>query len=471
MRCGQIGRRAARGNDSGQASTELVGLIVLVSSVVMAVVVTMTGIGPQITTAAENAICRVIGGSCPTTTTAVDRTPVTACETLNSTGDLSADVVAFSVTVGATGKYALSRTVDSQGVEHWYVTLQGDARAGVDALVGEDAHLGDLGEGVSGEVKALLKGSGGVKYEFADEKAARSFVTDSEHELAKQSVLPSYLDPWGLGHKVMNTIDGRSFEPPTATEYFFEGGGQLDLSADAKVAIGSVGVSGSAAAVVGVKTAPATGQSTVYLKVSSEAAAKLGILDTANGELGGKDEVVVGITYAKDGSPLVATLDVAGTLKAQFGAKNPLGEKTTIADIAGFTAKGTPKGGATQGGTQTAKAQFRIDLTKGDNVDVLADGLHSIGVPVLTGNGSADAPDPITGVKGVYQLFDTGAEGTQLTVTTYGGSTQGGTLGVKGGDGLTFGAEGGLKFEDRTIESGLYYAPGNGFVTWEQCGR
>jgi hypothetical protein len=74
-------------------------------------------------------------------------------------------------------------------------------------------------------------------------------------------------------------------------------------------------------------------------------------------------------------------------------------------------------------------------------------------------------------VKGVYDLFDNGAPGTQLTVTTYDNQTGGDTLGIKGGDVLTFGVDGGLKFEDRKITAGAYYSPGNGFVKWEQCSK
>jgi hypothetical protein len=112
-----------------------------------------------------------------------------------------------------------------------------------------------------------------------------------------------------------------------------------------------------------------------------------------------------------------------------------------------------------------------VDLTKGDNRTVFADGLHSIGVPILQNDGSADPPNPYQGLKGVYDLFDDGAPGTQLTVTTYDQHNDGTTLAVKGGDVLTFGAEGGLKFEDRNITGGSYYSPGNGFVKWEQCSQ
>lgn len=164
-------------------------------------------------------------------------------------------------------------------------------------------------------------------------------------------------------------------------------------------------------------------------------------------------------------------MDAAGTLKGQFGPKLPLGGKTKIADIAGMKPTGTTKLGETAGGSLTAKAQFKLDLTKGNNREVLADGLHSIGVPVLINDGSGNTPNPVDGVKGLYDLYDNGAEGAELTLTTYKGTSSGDTLGVKAGDVLAFGVEGGLKFEDRAVDGGAYYSPGNGFVTWEQCGQ
>jgi hypothetical protein len=453
-------------------SAELMGIIVVIAAVIAALAT--AGLAPQLSGDLGAAICKIAGGDCAGTPASLDRTPSTACETLNSTGEISADVVAFSVDIGGSGQYTLSRTVDHDGKEHWYVSLQGGARAGVDVMLGEKANLGDFGEGTSAEIKAFLKGTGGAKYEFANEDAARDFVTDSEHELAKQAILPSSSDPFGLGHKLMNKIDGHSFEPPKATEYFYEGGGQLDASGEITAGAAKIGATGSGSAVVGVKISPQpdnTSNQTVYVKVSQEIGAKLGLFEKVAGDAGVKGEVVVGITYDHLGNPITATVDAAGTLKASLGPKLPVGEKTKIADIAGMTPKGQTKVGKTLGGSLTGKAQFRIDLTAGDNLPVLADGLHSIGAPLLLNEGSGNTPNPVDGVKGVYDLFDNGAEGTQLTVTTYTGSSRGDSVGVKGGDVLTFGAEGGLKFEDRNVATGSYYSPGNGFVTWEQCGK
>jgi len=114
------------------------------------------------------------------------------------------------------------------------------------------------------------------------------------------------------------------------------------------------------------------------------------------------------------------------------------------------------------------KIAFSMDLTDKDNVDALANGLHSVGIPVLRGNGSYPPPSVHDGIGRLYSGFDQGANGTTVTATTHDTSTSGGTVGAKGGDVLTFGAEAGLAFVDTTATSG-YYSPGDGFVKWQQC--
>jgi len=214
---------------------------------------------------------------------------------------------------------------------HWYVSQEGGARLGADFLLGEKAHLSDLGAGVSAEVTALATAGAGAKMEFTDEKQAREFMTAAAHEPVKDSL--TGWDPTGFTHWVADQVDGHH-----------------------------------------------------------------------------------------------------------------------------------PAGGSVIG-----KIAFSMDLTDKGNVDALANGLHSVGIPVLRGNGSYPPPSVRDGIGGLYSRFDQGANGTTVTVTTHDISTSGGTVGAKGGDVLTFGAEAGLAFVDTTATSGYYYSPGDGFVTWQQC--
>ncbi len=447
------------------------GLIVLLAAVITAI--TAIGLAPRISTTIKDAVCRIAGGDCASGPTAASHLPVTQCETYYDYAGVSANGVAFSGTLGAGGSYTLSRQIDPNGKQHWYVTLQGDGRAGIDAMVGDSANLGSFGESLYGEVKVLGRGAIGSTYEFGDEKAARGFITDTEHEVVKQALVPGPVDPFGWGHKLMNKVDGRSFDPPPAASYYQEAGGQLDIGAGTFAGPNYAQLTLSGAAVIGVRTTPQpTGKPyrTVYLRMSSSAVAALGLFDTFGADGTASGTVVLGLQYDGNGKPIVATLDATGVLKGELGVQ-PIGKPRTIASIAGRTAKGSPMLNGVKGGAKTSKAQFRIDLAQGDNVDVFADGLHSLGIPILSGNGSADPPNPVDGMMGVYHLFDQGAAGTQLTVTNYSGKIGDAFAWLKGGDGFTFGGDVDYNTENRNITSGSYYSPGNGFVTWEQCGK
>lgn len=141
---------------------------------------------------------------------------------------------------------------------------------------------------------------------------------------------------------------------------------------------------------------------------------------------------------------LFSFLEAAGTLKAGLGPSGDVRGEGTIASLAGFTAKGAPAVSETVGGGVTGKVKFTMNLTDRGNADALADGMHSLGVPVLRDYGRQPPPGVRDSIGALYNRFDRGADGTTITVTTYDVSYGGGKVGAKGGDGLTFGAEASL---------------------------
>lgn len=453
--------------DVGQVSTELLGVLVAVALMIAGLAA--TGLGGQLAADIQVAVCRIAGGTC--TPQSVLHTPTGNCEVMSHTAQVSADVVVFSVDVGGSGRLTLSRSVDPQGRTHWYVQQRGEARLGADLMIGEKAHLGDLGEGASAEVKAFLKAAGGARYEFADEASARDFMTAAAHEPIKQGL--TGWDPTGFTDWVADKIDGRHYDPPAPTDFFVEGGGQVDLSGGLVAGVGSVGAQGSLASVAGIRVTPQPDGSmhrTVYLRLNADAAAKLGLFELVQGDAGPRGEITVGLEYDGDGLAVDASIEATGTLRAQFGAAAAGGERT-ITGVAGLAPKGAPAATDKIGDGTVGRIRFSIDLTQGGNRDVVADGLHSIGLPVLMGDGGASPPGPVDGIRGVYDLVDSGAPGTSTTLTTYDSRTGGVDGGLKGGDVLTFGLEGSYTFEDRAITGGHYYVPGQGFIQWEACYR
>jgi hypothetical protein len=471
---------AASDRDRGQTATEYLGMIVVISAVIG--VVALGGLGQRLSAEIKAAICRVTGGTC--TVQSVDHVPEAECEVLSHSGEISASVTVFSVDIGGKAKVTLSKGIDANGNQHWYVQQQGSVDAGVVAKFGEKAHVGDVGEGLEGDAKAMLTGGGGQKMEFPDEKAARDYITGLQHEIVKQGLadgiggpLAGPLVKWGL-----DKIDSTPFNPPPAKEYFFEGGGKVAGSVEGEAGVVSGSVDGEGSALVGMKVAPQPGggdNTTYYVKVSAEAAGKLGLFNAVEGKAGPSGEVVVGITYDKSGKPITANLEAAGEFKAEVGpssetaligqaGKGLAGEayKKAVEEATKKAAKSS--NGVSLGGGVKAKLGIDIDLQKGDNLNVVADGLHSLGVPVLMGSGT---PGGGNGVGGMLGLVTSGADGTTTTLTTYTTTSSGGTAGVSGGEGVAFGVEGGLTFSDEKIQSGSYYMPGQGFVTWEACGK
>lgn len=459
--------RRVRG-DAGQTSADYLGILAVVVVVVSALLVGTTGIGKHVSAGIQAAICRINGGGC--TVSQILHEPDEECEVYTHSGELSADVILFSVSVGGSAKLTLSKTVDPDGEVHWYVQQEGGVRLGADFLFGQEAKLGDLGEGVSAEVAALATAGAGAKMEFASEKEARDFMTAAAHEPVKDAM--TGWDPTGITKWVADKIDGHTYDPPEPTEYFFEGGLAFEGSLDAKAGVGGAGGSAGVAGVVGVKVTPQKNgdpHKTIYMAMTGEAAAELGLLGVAkaSGSVDGK--VVVGIEYDGEGRPVKASVEAAGTVKGGFGPDGDIAGEGTIAQLAGFAPTGAPGAGVSAGGGFTGKITFTLDLTEQGNADALADGLHSIGVPVLRDYGRQPPPSVRDSLGELYNRFDEGADGTTITVTTHDVSTSGGQIGVKAGDGLTFGAEGGLEFEDTTLNDGYYYSPGDGFVNWQSC--
>jgi hypothetical protein len=337
----------------------------------------------------------------------------------------------------------------------WLVTLEGGGKIGGRAEFGETAGAGSFGEGLDAQVEAALRGEAGAQYAFSSEQAARDFVTDAQHELAKRAVNPSGLGPvqW-----LLNKVDGRSFDPPPPVKTFFGGGGQaageLSGTAGAGTAVGSA----KAANLLRVEQDTQQKRTTYQLRLSREMGVKLGLLEQFEGGLSAASEVVLSLTYDDvTGQAVGATFEAAGEVGAELGPKLPFG-----ADA---------EAGGTTGGTKKLVSQFDIDLTQGNNRDVLADALHSAGLPVLQGDGSGTDPGLVGGARSVYDLFADGAPGTTASYRVYDVGKGGISGGVSGGAGISFGVDGGVTFEDATLSSAGYHEPGQGWVRWNDCFR
>ncbi len=454
-------RALLRRGDAGQTSTEFLGLLVVVAALVGVLVA--AGLGTPISNGIQAAICRIVGQSCEPASAQSHR-PTDQCEVTSHNAEVSANVVVFSVVVGGRGKYTISKTVDANGKEHWFVQTEGGVRLGAQAELGGGGSAGDFGGGLDGKIKAVLRGDAGVKYEFPDEKAARDFVTALQHEVVKDAVVPPWSPLSGPAHWVMDKVDGKHYDPPDPTSYWFEGGGQVDGSVNATEGVAKGTLSANAATVLRVQVTPqpdGTDHTTYSLKLSAEAAGKLGLFSAvdATGKFSG--EVVLSLEYDGHGNAVTATLDGTGTVNLSAGQSLPLGQKPGS----------TGKLGARDGIIERQTARLKLDLTQGDNRDVLADALHAVGVPVLTGDGATDPPNPLDGTRRLAGLFTDGAPGTYLSTNRYELQQSGVNGELSGGEGVSFGLDGGITFEDSRLVDASYYEPGQGWVRWQECFR
>ena len=463
MRRDRDGRRPGRRprGDAGQTATELLGLLVVVAATVTVLVA--AGFGAPITDGISAAICRIGGGSCSGSTQS--HLPADQCEVSSHNAELSVNVTLFSVVVGGRGKYALSRSVDPQGKAHWFVQVEGGARLGAAAQLGGGASAGDVGADLKGKIKAVLRGDTGTKYEFKDENAARDFVTTVQHQAAKDALAPALGPFGGIAHWAMDKLDGRRYDPPAAISWFYEGGAQLDGSATATEGIAKGTLSGSAAEVLRVQITPqpdGSRHTTYSLKINADLAGRLGLLQSmdANGRFAG--EVVLALEYDDSGRAITATFDTAATVSATAGPTLPFGDRPA------------PHGTLSPlrlGGSVKETTRLKLDLNQGNNRDTLADALRSVGLPVLTGDGAAKPPSPMDGVRGLRDLFVDGAPGTYASANRYDVGLNQNGADVSAGEGLTFGVDGSLNFEDAALTEASYYEPGQGWVRWQQCFR
>lgn len=457
----------SRHREDGQAATEYLGVIGVVVAALLALILGATSIGGVVFAAIEAAICRIAGGNC--TTAQVLAKPVEPCNINVHSAEAKGGVTIFSVDLGGRGKWKITRLSDGTH----QVSVEGGGNIGAKFGGGAEAHASfGKSQGAVGQEAELtvgLTGAAGRTWKFATQKEAKDFYTAATHEAVKQAATSGLGPLQGVGMWAADKLDGHSWDPPTADETFYEGG----IAADTKGTIKSIVVGGSAKEVLGVKTVdkgPEKGTKTIYFKVTGEGTAEGGaglsgtpLSLTASGRLAG--EGVISLTYDPRGQAKEMKLETVGELAGSFGAMSEIkgmDAKALLASLRKVSTKGSAESG------KKGVITITVDLTEPANRAATADLLHSIGVPVLRGDGSAD-PSAGAALSRLYDQFDDPNGGTRLSVVTYDTDATKYGAGVTGGGGIAFGVTGDLSFSDETVSSASYFVPGQGMVTWKEC--
>ncbi len=463
--------------DQGQGTLEYVGVAVLLGIVLAALGAAALGVDTKMVQAVHTVICKVTAGECSGGPAAVDlEATLPDCEVYSEDYAVQGEVTVFSVNLGGNGKLALREVIGADGTKTYLVDQQAGADVGAHIMFGEKGQFG-LGEGLAAEVKAGLTGKASRTFAFASEQDARDFIEASAAEIGKQGVKASL--PPGIGDVAkwgLDKLTGTHYKEPASgpTEYFFEGGQKISAGADAAAGI-EAGVGAEAAQVLGVKVTKGAKSSdgsaapdryTVYLKGNGKLNGELGVLGQGPG--GTFDgETVVGISY-ENGTPVEMSIESAGKVKSALLGKGstgdiPLGNKLP---------SGSGSLGVDAGATQQGKVALTLDLKNADNRRAAADLMNSVGIPVMSADGSPGYQDPASAAAALVDRFRTAgpAGGASITAQRYDGAEAAFQVGFFAGDLLTFGAGGEVSTSSSTATTSLYYDPSQGMVPWRRCG-
>jgi hypothetical protein len=453
----------------------------LVTGVGAAAVVATVTLGAP---GAGRSIAGTLCGSAACTGPPIPQAPVGTCRVISHADTVTEDAVVFSDDLGRAGRLTLSRTIDKNAVVHWFVRQDGTA-------------AGELPTGM----RALVGNAAGRVTEFASEQVAREFVVATEHEPVKRSL--AAVDAAGALPLLGDRIDGHATPDVPVDTYLVDGGDGLDLVGETRSAMDGPRVpqASDGLAAVRLVSRPDVAGTAVTYRLAPSVATTLGVLAPAGstGSGGGTGRTVLTVMDDDSGRPQRLVLEVAGALPGALGQGRiqQLGTSAGSGLTALLPPLASPPPTAPSLDSFAGRLTLSVDLTDRRTRRIAADALHAMGVPVLLGDGSgpwsaspagavtrprarpptrpggtaggkptAAAPSTVrtrAALQQFYRLFDTGVAGTSVTVNTYRTDGAGVTPQV------VLGLLGGLTFMHSLPADDYYYAPGHGFVKWQEC--
>lgn len=401
---------------------------------------------PSIGAAVRGRVCSQRPGSCATAV--IPSVPVGSCRLLSHADPVTEDAVIFTDELGHSSRLSLSRTIDKFGIVHWFVRQDGGA-----------------GLGLEGRARKLLALGGGQVTEFDSEPTAREYLLATAHQPVKQDL--AAMDASGVLARVGDSVDGHRLDGRPPSAYFAQGGNGLDLAAQTQAAVAGPAAGDGLAGLAEVKIDQGAGRggTTVYHWLTAAAGAGFGLFPSGSA-LGptAPGLTLLSIRYDQDGNPERLTIEAAGSLPARLGPA----ARAEPDVISGLLAPGPE----VEPGRFTGRVVITVGLTDRVLLELAADALHELGVPVLPDAGSLPAPSTggtrpaaaSTAVRRLYQALDDGAEGASVTVNTYQLHRAAGQRSA-----VALGLQGGLTVTGALPAADFYYSPGQGFVKWREC--
>ncbi|NTW41086.1 MAG: hypothetical protein HGA44_14635 [Cellulomonadaceae bacterium] len=437
---------------------EYLGATMVVVLVVLSLLMVATPIGNQIAAKLCAAVGTTCGGGAVTGGSDPKAPPTDPCTVQTDDTHLEAGISVSFISLGESGDMSVEQLSD----ETYKVTVNGELGVEASLSAGEATgklYIGEYGAGleVEASVAAGVFAGAGVEYEFADKKSADEFTDYVERTVAKEgakAILPGPGIAVEAGSWLLDKITGYSYTPPAPSASFYEGGVSVGGSASGDLLTAGASASADAKSALGAKVDHATGDITVYTKVTldAEASAKLGFSATdgnwgAGGEGSAGVEMVVATTFDEDMTITGVSLDGAATAE---GA----GSLTALTGI-------PMQGGGGKGVQMSAK----FPVTNANRTQVVAalTGLGALAVqPGGTGLSTALAiPAIINEARGSGDI-------TAQTLDVNSSNLVDAALALEapaiGGLGFSLGAN-----TASSTSTGAYYLDNNGWQVWAAC--
>jgi hypothetical protein len=442
-------RRLQPRSEAGQTAPEAMGVLLLVSLIIAALM--LSGVSQAITDRTAELVCKIAGSSCEQPDRTVDgKPPLYQCVTNSSQRGIAGAVKIFFVEIGG-GVEAIKEVRADGSVK---ITLKGNAKAGLEfGAPGAEVDAGGVdAESPGGEVSVAATGEYGRAWAFKNEEDADEFV-----DLVTRKVT-AILDPTP---NMPFTDDDADIDLPDHDETTFAGG----VEVSAKGSLGGSGLEGGLSGAAGVgaiynedEDSPNFGDKTYFFDIGGglEGSASAGPESLVDLGLGADAKVRLAVTYDKNGQPkkalVIGQLDVTGS-----GALTLEDKSKDLDDLI----KGLTKVKAGSTGSAGGRAIFTADLDLRDPANLAAF------------NAFKDGRDPVTGESvsrwdAGADLFDRFNDDATLNARFYAVANHDVSAGFDVG---VFGVEGEYTSEDATLVD-AYYRPSDGlggFQEWEEC--
>jgi hypothetical protein len=431
--------RARLASERGQATVNWLAIMVGLTALAAALVLTMPSVAPRIACSVQNVVAKVSGGAVPecnhTAAVDADVPDPSTCVVSERSGEAGVTVTVFSVKGGAKVTLITRRTADGKV----YVTVQGGGEIGLEfgppagGEVSIDAgSAGSTTQGANAKGGVKLNGNGSVTWAFDSADKAKEFA-----QIVANKARDAALDTnpiTGIGRRIIGVGEDRPIPAPSI--FGLEGGARIFGEAEGGAGPLSGKAEGEIGPSIGGRYDARTHQTTVYFKLNGSGKVGGELLETIGGRGLGEAELQLAVTVDSSGTPIKATVIGSGTVNAQLTGK-----------LAGLTGKPGVVG-------KRADVRLDLDLTDPANRQAFTNFVQ----------------DPVLGAPDLIGRF---ADDSQIGVRLYDASQTDVGLEASGSVAdVEFGLDVGGNYKTADVESAYYYDRETGsFVPWVECRR